>query len=49
MLQNYKEAEEVISFERCIDVLSKLVLKYGRAVLKSNTPDESLDSQQTAP
>lgn len=39
--------ENQVAFERCIDVMTRFILKYGNTVLKSNTPDEAFANQQT--
>lgn len=40
--------ENQVAFERCIDVMTRFILKYGNTVLKNNTPDEAFANQQTA-
>ena len=44
----YKNAEYNAAFDRCIDVMSKMILKYGNKVLENKTLGELLEEEQQA-
>lgn len=44
----YKNAEDNAAFDRCIDVMSKMILKYGNKVLENKTLGELLEEEQKA-
>ena len=48
MNKYYKNAEDNAAFDRCIDVMSKMILKYGNKVLENKTRDELLEDEQKA-
>lgn len=44
----YDNAEYNAAFDRCIDVMAKIVLKYGDKVLKQKTLGELLEDEKKA-
>lgn len=48
MNKYYKNAEDNAAFDRCIDVMSKMILKYGNKVLENKTLGELLEEEQKA-
>ena len=44
----YTNAEYNAAFDRCIDVLTEIILKYGNQVLANMTLGELLDEEEKA-
>ena len=41
----YDDPQYNVAFERCVDVMTRLILKYGPAILEKNQPKD-LESDQ---
>lgn len=48
MNKYYDNTEYNAAFDRCIDVMTKIILKYGNQVLENKTLGELLDEDKKA-
>lgn len=46
MTRYYENSKHNAAFERCIDVMTKLLLKYGNKVLEQQTKETSVTASE---